>query len=101
MRPPRLAVIVSGFPRRSETFALAELAALDDRGMLAAVFSTKPGEDGLAQPAVRNLRHRVRQLSGPPAEQAAEARGRLDATRHRWDPAQSSPPVEERSVDAA
>ena len=81
MTPPRLAVIVSGFPRRSETFALAELAALDDRGMLAAVFSTKPGEDGPPQPAVRRLRHRVHQLSGSPAEQAAEAARRLDTVR--------------------
>ena len=81
MTPPRLAVIVSGFPRRSETFALAELAALDDRGMLAAVFSTKPGEDGPAQPLVRRLRHRVHRLSGPAEAQAAEAARRLGRAR--------------------
>jgi glycosyltransferase involved in cell wall biosynthesis len=79
--PCRLVVIVSGFPRRSETFALAELAALDDRGMLAAVFSTKPGEDGLVQPAVRRLRRRVQQVSGSPAAQAIEAAHRLAGMR--------------------
>src|SRR4029077_2260597 len=46
---PHVVVIVSGFPRHSETFALTELNALDRAGMLAAMFSTKPGEDGPCQ----------------------------------------------------
>jgi glycosyltransferase involved in cell wall biosynthesis len=79
---PRLVVIVSGFPRRSETFALAELEALDRHGMLAAIFSTKPGEDGAPQPAARRLRDRVRLLpDAPAAAQAAEALRQLPAGR--------------------
>lgn len=42
-----IAVVMSGFPRRSETFALNELAALKGAGVLHAVFATKAG-DGLA-----------------------------------------------------
>jgi len=70
----QLAVVLSGFPRRSETFALAELNALDERGMLAAVFSITPGDDGAVQPMAERLRSRVRRLSpGGAAAQAAEA----------------------------
>ena len=36
-----VAVVVSGFPRRSETFMLGELLALEASGTLAAVFATK------------------------------------------------------------
>ena len=46
MNRPQLALIMSGFPRRSETFALHEIRALQERGLLAALFATKPG-DGL------------------------------------------------------
>ncbi len=42
----RLAVVTSGFPRLSETFALNELLALEARGMLAGIFATKRGDDG-------------------------------------------------------
>jgi glycosyltransferase involved in cell wall biosynthesis len=81
MTAPQLVVIVSGFPRRSETFALAELNALDACGMLAAVFSTKSGEDGIAQPDAQRLRDRVRLLSGTPSVQAAEAARHLAGVR--------------------
>lgn len=37
-----LATVLSGFPRRSETFALAELPALEADGMAGAIFATKP-----------------------------------------------------------
>ena len=40
-----LAVVTSGFPRRSETFLLNELLALDAAGALAGVFATKPGDE--------------------------------------------------------
>ena len=40
----RIAVVVSGFPRLSETFAVNELLALANRDALAAIFATKPGE---------------------------------------------------------
>ncbi len=39
-----LVMVLSGFPRRSETFALNEVSALAARGMLTAVFATKPGD---------------------------------------------------------
>jgi len=78
---PRVAVIVSGFPRHSETFALTELNALDRAGMLAAMFSTKPGEDGPCQPSAQPLLERVRLLAGEPSTQAAEAARHLAGIR--------------------
>jgi len=74
---PHVVVIVSGFPRHSETFALTELNALDRAGMLASIFRTKPGEDGPCQPSARPLLGRVRVLAGAPAAQAAEAARQL------------------------
>jgi glycosyltransferase involved in cell wall biosynthesis len=44
MSRARIAVVVSGFPRLSETFAVNELLALARRDALAAIFATKPGE---------------------------------------------------------
>jgi len=56
MRRPRVAVVTSGFPRRSETFAVNELRALADRGVLAGIFATKPGDaGGDAQPDALSL----------------------------------------------
>ena len=52
---PRLGVIVSGWPRVSETFALNELLALRRGGLLGAVFATKPGDCGLRQPESETL----------------------------------------------
>jgi glycosyltransferase involved in cell wall biosynthesis len=75
----KLVMLVSGFPRRSETFALNELLALDRAGCLAAVFATKPGEDGPPQPGAEELIRKVQVLApGTPAEQAAEVVERLD-----------------------
>jgi glycosyltransferase involved in cell wall biosynthesis len=51
----RVAVVVSGWPRVSETFALNELLALHERGMLAAVFATKAGDPSLRQPGSETL----------------------------------------------
>ncbi len=66
-----LAVITSGFPRRSETFALNELLALDAGGDLAAVFATKPGDGSRLQPGAERLLSRVQVLPpGTPAQQA-------------------------------
>jgi len=77
-----IAVVVSGFPRRSETFALGELLALQSRGLLAALFATKAGEEGALQPGVEPLLERVQWLpTGTPEEQAtvvAERAARLD-----------------------
>jgi glycosyltransferase involved in cell wall biosynthesis len=75
----RLVMLMSGFPRRSETFALNELLALDRAGCLEAVFATKPGEDGPSQPGTERLIDKVQVLApGTPAEQAAEVVERLD-----------------------
>jgi glycosyltransferase involved in cell wall biosynthesis len=75
----KLVMLMSGFPRRSETFALNELLALDRAGCLQAVFATKAGEPGPAQPDAARLMQKVRVLApGTPAEQAAEVVERLD-----------------------
>jgi glycosyltransferase involved in cell wall biosynthesis len=77
----RLVMLMSGFPRRSETFALNELIALDRAGCLEAVFATKPGEPGVRQPGAEQLMEKVRVLApGTPAEQAAEVVERLNGT---------------------
>jgi glycosyltransferase involved in cell wall biosynthesis len=44
MKRGRIAVVVSGFPRLSETFAVNELLALAERDALIAIFATKPGD---------------------------------------------------------
>ena len=65
-------MVVSGFPRISETFALGELAALDAAGALAAIFATKPGDGAEPHPAVSRLADRVVMLpAGTASEQAA------------------------------
>ncbi|HKE57141.1 MAG TPA: glycosyltransferase [Pyrinomonadaceae bacterium] len=51
----KLVVIMSGFPRRSETFAVNELLALARRDMLAAIIPTKPGDYDDLQPGVESL----------------------------------------------
>ena len=48
----RIAVVVSGFPRRSETFAVNELLALARCDALAAIFATKPGDGTQPQSAL-------------------------------------------------
>jgi glycosyltransferase involved in cell wall biosynthesis len=74
----RLVMLVSGFPRRSETFALNELLALDRAGCLEAVFATKPGDAGPPHPGAEALMQKVRYLApGTAAEQAAEVVARL------------------------
>jgi glycosyltransferase involved in cell wall biosynthesis len=50
-----VAVVVSGWPRVSETFALNELLALDRAGALAGVFATKAGDRSLRQPGTDGL----------------------------------------------
>ncbi len=68
----KIVMIMSGFPRCSETFALGELLALESRGALAAIFATKPGDGGSLQPGCERLLEGVRILpQGSPADQAA------------------------------
>ncbi|MFQ5588406.1 MAG: glycosyltransferase [Nitrospiria bacterium] len=67
----KIGMIVSGFPRRSETFALQELLALEKQGLLARVFATKAGDGAPPHPDCQPLLERVEHLPpGSPAEQA-------------------------------
>lgn len=68
----RLAVVMSGFPRTSETFAVGELVALSRAGMLARLYATKAGDGAVPQPGVDELLPLLRMLPvGDAAEQAA------------------------------
>jgi glycosyltransferase involved in cell wall biosynthesis len=74
----KLVMLMSGFPRRSETFALNELLALDRAGCLEAVFATKPGDPGPPHPGAERLMQKVAYLApGSAAEQAEEVVERL------------------------
>jgi len=70
---PSIAVVVSGFPRTSETFALHELTALAERGSLAAIFATKPGDGSEPQPGCRRLMRFVEVLPDATAAEQADA----------------------------
>jgi len=69
----RLAVVMSGFPRTSETFALGELVALARAGMLVRVYATKPGDGESPQPGAEELQPLVRLLPQGDAAQQASA----------------------------
>lgn len=74
----QIAVVVSGFPRRSETFAINELVGLADRGMLAGIFATKEGDVGERQPACDRLMPLLQILPGVGVdEQGGELARRL------------------------
>lgn len=83
---PSLVVVLSGFPRVSETFALGEVLAMHDAGLLAAVYATKPGDASLVQPGFERLADLVQVL--PPGDAAtqgdalvADLRARLGSHR--------------------
>ena len=63
MSDGKIVMILSGFPRRSETFALNEVLALEQRGALAAIFATKAGEPFAMQPVSKALLSRVQVLT--------------------------------------
>jgi glycosyltransferase involved in cell wall biosynthesis len=78
MKRGRIAMILSGFPRRSETFLLNEVVALDAAGLLGAIFATRQGDAVGAQPAVDGISDRIQYLASRGAEdQAAEVIQRL------------------------
>lgn len=78
----RIAVVTSGFPRRSETFALNELLAMQEADVLEAIFATKPGDADEGQPGTERLAPLVRVLPpGPPAVQAATVAASLEGRR--------------------
>src|SRR4051812_27479884 len=77
----KLAVVTSGFPRRSETFLLNELLALERTGVLGMVFATREGDGSTPQRGAERLARRVEMLPpGSPSEQAAVAAERLAGT---------------------
>ncbi len=57
-----LAVVMSGFPRTSETFAVGELVALARAGVLVRVYATKSGDGKTPQPGVEELLPLLRTL---------------------------------------
>jgi glycosyltransferase involved in cell wall biosynthesis len=72
--PAQVAVVLSGWPRVSEVFALNEVLALKRAGMLAAVFATKRQPDGIRQPGARDLDPLINFLpEGDTASQSAAA----------------------------
>jgi glycosyltransferase involved in cell wall biosynthesis len=74
----KLVMLMSGFPRRSETFALNELLALDRAGCLEAIFATKPGDADPPQPGAERIMAKLQVLApGTPDEQAEEVVERL------------------------
>jgi len=74
----QIVIVTSGFPRRSETFVMNELLALEARGALAVIFATKPGETGRLHPGCARLLARVEVLpAGNPDAQAARLVARL------------------------
>ncbi len=78
-RTARVAVVLSGWPRVSETFALNELIALRDAGILAGAFATKPGGPGPHQPGVEQLAPLVEMLpEGDAIAQGAHLARRLE-----------------------
>ena len=77
----KIVMLLSGFPRRSETFALNEVWALEQHGALAAIFATKAGEPVAAQPAGKALLGRVHVLmEADGARQAEEVIKHLQGT---------------------
>ena len=58
----RIVVVMSGFPRTSETFALGELVALAREGMLVRVYATKSGDGETPQPGVEEVLPLLRML---------------------------------------
>ena len=69
----RVAVVVSGWPRLSESFALNELLAMEHAGMLAGIFATKRGDIVAQHPTAAQLDRCVRYLApGSVEQQAAE-----------------------------
>ena len=72
--PAQVAVVLSGWPRVSEVFALNEILALKRAGMLAALFATKRQPDGIRQPGAGELDPLITFLpAGDVASQSAAA----------------------------
>jgi glycosyltransferase involved in cell wall biosynthesis len=72
MNQGKIVMVLSGFPRRSETFALNEIWALEKRGVLAGIFATKTGESVATQRVSKALLSRVRVLTEAGGARQAE-----------------------------
>jgi glycosyltransferase involved in cell wall biosynthesis len=73
MNRASIAVVVSGFPRLSETFAVNELLALAERDALAAIFATKAGDGTRAQLRSERLSEFLTVLPNDTADRQAAA----------------------------
>jgi len=81
MSQGKIVMVLSGFPRRSETFAINEIWALEKRGALAGIFATKAGESAATQIVSKALLSRVHVLTeADGARQADEVVRSLDGT---------------------
>jgi glycosyltransferase involved in cell wall biosynthesis len=71
--PPQVAVVLSGWPRASEVFAVNEVLALQRAGMLAGVFAVKHDPRSVLQPQARALDPLVQVLPDADADGAGAA----------------------------
>jgi glycosyltransferase involved in cell wall biosynthesis len=78
--PAQVAVVLSGWPRISEVFALNEVLALKRAGMLGALFATKRQRDGIRQPGASELEPLVTFL--PDGDVASQSDAVVRALRH-------------------
>ena len=60
--PPRIAYVMSRFPRLTETFILSELLALEAAGVDVAIYPLLREEAALVQPGAADLVRRARYL---------------------------------------
>src|ERR671920_454891 len=60
--PPRVAVVVKGYPRLSETFIAQEILALEERGLPLAIWSLRHPSEKAVHPMHRRIAARVTYL---------------------------------------
>ena len=82
MKRTRIAVVVSGFPRLSETFAVNELLALAERDALIAIFATQPGEGTQPQLGSERLSKLLTVLPNDTADRQAAVVANVLRDRH-------------------
>ena len=65
MPPLRIAVLVKGYPRLSETFIAQEILALEARGLALAIWSLRRPTEKTVHPMHRRIRARVAGAAPP------------------------------------